>query len=278
MWFSYGVDAFVRAARRYCLSAPEAGFVDIFRWPLWRGGAAAWPPVTATDCVASTANFGFSGEFVRDVRLVSFAESEVRDVLGFFGFVYRETQFTFNGWWENIYPSHSSDSLNRWYHVAFFSSSSFCCAVLTPTRLCTFCFSHAHFFFLIWHVVLMQNDKTGACECVRWIYFLNCRWFLCVCLCVRMQKSAVYSSDWYPPALWMHLFEPAPGHLVLRSLDATRNQTGAAGSFPSFYSVISSITSGYSVFMSWFAHPANTLMYILRPKHLQIQVTHGEHL
>lgn len=54
------------------------------------------------------------------------------------------------------------------------------------------------FYFLIWHVVLMQNDKTGACECVCWIYFLKCKWFSCVCvyMCVWMQTRAVYSSGW----------------------------------------------------------------------------------
>lgn len=51
-------------------------------------------------------------------------------------------------------------------------------------ELCWFCtwLEFAHFFsmhiFIFSHVVPMQNDKTGACECI--LYFL---WVLCVCSC-----------------------------------------------------------------------------------------------
>lgn len=91
--------------------------------------------------------------------------------------------FSFNGWWAhsilNLLIGSLIDSLCHQYHFMYFlflRYFHYCRAILSLTRVCTF-------FFLIWHVVLMQNDKTGACECVCWIYFLKCKWF-CVCMCV----------------------------------------------------------------------------------------------
>lgn len=43
----------------------------------------------------------------------------------------------------------------------------------------------------------MQNDKTGACGCVCDI-FQSVNDSVCPCLCVNMQKRAVYRSDWIP--------------------------------------------------------------------------------
>lgn len=103
------------------------------------------------------------------------------------------------------------DSLHHWYHFMFwgvFFVLFFCLAILSLTRVCTICFP-CTFYLLIWHVVLMQNDKTGACECVCWIYFLKCKWF-CVCVylceCKREQFTVVIG---YSPALWVHMFELA---------------------------------------------------------------------
>lgn len=44
-----------------------------------------------------------------------------------------------------------------------------------------------------------------------------------------------------------------------------------------FSEVVSIITTRYSVFNHCCFNLVNTFMYILRPKHLQIQVTHGTH-
>lgn len=51
----------------------------------------------------------------------------------------------------------------------------------------------AHFDSLIWYVVLMQNDKTGACESVCWIFFLKYELFFYVSVhaCVWMCESSV---------------------------------------------------------------------------------------
>lgn len=68
-----------------------------------------------------------------------------------------------------------SDFSNVWIHFELF---------FFFFELCWFCtwLEFAHFFsmhiFIFSHVVPMQNDKTGACECI--LYFL---WVLCVCSC-----------------------------------------------------------------------------------------------
>lgn len=52
----------------------------------------------------------------------------------------------------------------------------------------------AHFDSLIWYVVLMQNDKTGACESVCWVFFLKYELFFYVSVnaCVWMCESSVW--------------------------------------------------------------------------------------
>lgn len=160
--------------------------------------------------------------------------------------------FIFNGWWAHSYPSHSFDwffdwfltSLTPFYVVFLFL---FCLAILSWLEFAHF-FSPCTFYLLIWHVVLMQNDKTGACECVCWIYFLKCKWF-CVCVylceCKREQFTVVIG---YPPALWVHMFELALHSWFLLigiwgmwiQFVWARKHTGTGGwSFLWFYSVVS---------------------------------------
>lgn len=147
----------------------------------------------------------------------------------------------------------------------------FWCAILSPTRVCTIFFP-CTFYLLIWHVVLMQNDKTGACECVCWLYFLKCKWF-CVCVyvceCKREQFTVVTG---YPPALWVHMFELALNSWFLLiwiwgiwiQFVWASEHTGMVGLswfLSSFFlqcvflfQYVASITIGFSVFILWLAH------------------------
>ena len=133
----------------------------------------------------------------------------------------------FNGWWAHSFFSLSFDWFFDWFHWYLFFLLLlllFWCAILSLTRVCTIFFP-CTFYLLIWHVVLMQNDKTGACECVCWLYFLKCKWFcVCVCVCVWMQKRAVYSGDWISTCfmgayVWAGSEQLIPIDLNLRYLD-----------------------------------------------------------
>lgn len=139
------------------------------------------------------------------------------------------------------------DSLHHWHHFMLFFLFLFCLAILSWLEFAHF-FPPCTFYLLIWHVVLMQNDKTGACECVCWIYFLKCKWF-CVCVylceCKREQFTVVIG---YPPALWVHMFELALHSWFLLigiwgmwiQFVWARKHTGTGGwSFLWFYSVVS---------------------------------------
>lgn len=107
--------------------------------------------------------------------------------------------FTFNGWWALFffYLTHS----NGWFFEIPFMSFCFFVFFNLAVPFCPWLefaqFSFKAFYLLIWHVVLMQNDKTGACGCVCDI-FQSVNDSVCACLCVNMQKRAVYRSDWIP--------------------------------------------------------------------------------
>lgn len=167
-----------------------------------------------------------------------------------------------------------------------------CSAILSLTRVCTlFFFPPAIFyflFFMIWHVVLMQS-KTGACGCECSI-FQSLNDSVCVCVYVWMRRREQFTEViGSPPVLWLHNIW-AGSAVVLHSLNfffcaQARKHTGTVWVFLDF-------TLGFFFPQVCFYHCnrlllclyhccfilVNTSMYIPRPKHLQIQVTHGTHL
>lgn len=96
-----------------------------------------------------------------------------------------------------------------------------CSAILSLTRVCTLFFPPQLFFiflfFMIWHVVLMQN-KTGACGCECSI-FQSVNDSVCVCVCVWMRRREQFTEViGSPPVLWLHNIW-AGSAVVLHSLN-----------------------------------------------------------
>lgn len=133
-------------------------------------------------------------------------------------------------------------------------------------------FSFKAFYLLIWHVVLMQNDKTGACGCVCYI-FQSVNDSVCACLCVNMQKRAVYRSDWIPTcfmvASYLSWLCSCTLLIWIRTsfsfsffcFCASQKTHWYTLSYPwsyigvSFFQFVSCVTISYSMFMSLLAHP-----------------------
>lgn len=71
---------------------------------------------------------------------------------------------------------------------------------------------------MIWHVVLMQNNKTGACGCECSI-FQSVNDSVCVCVCVWMRRREQFTEViGSPPVLWLHNIW-AGSAVVLHSLN-----------------------------------------------------------
>lgn len=135
-----------------------------------------------------------------------------------------------------------------------------CSAILSLTRVCTLFFPPQLFFiflfFMIWHVVLMQN-KTGACGCECSI-FQSVNDSVCVCVCVWMRRREQFTEViGSPPVLWLHNIW-AGSAVVLHSLNffffcaQARKHTGTVWVFLDFTlgfffpKFVSTIATGYS--------------------------------
>lgn len=95
--------------------------------------------------------------------------------------------FTFNGWWALFFfillilmVGYLKYCLCPFVFCFFYLAVPFCPWIEFAH------FSFKEFYLLIWHVVLMQNDKTGACGCVCYI-LQSVSDSVCACLCVNMQ-------------------------------------------------------------------------------------------
>lgn len=144
-------------------------------------------------------------------------------------------------------------------------------------------------FFMIWHVVLMQNNKTGACGCECSI-FQSVNDSICVSVCECAGESSL--QMWLDPRLFYGsiIFELALQLFFIQWTFFVHKPENTLVQFEFFFTLHwgsppflpPSVFPPLQLAIPCLYHccfiPVNTSMYIPRPKHLRIQVTHGTHL
>lgn len=110
----------------------------------------------------------------------------------------------------------------------------YCRAVLSPTSVCTV-FPRTFFFSFNIHVLLMQNYKTGACECeyIFWSEIRMCVWIQMSSLQWRLDIHLLYSLSWLCTGDFCRLYSVVSGY----QLAWAGKHTGLIGvfSFLSFF-------------------------------------------
>lgn len=181
-------------------------------------------------------------------------------------------------------------SLSHWCHFFF----HYCRAVLSLTRFCTFLFPPTHILFS--HLTCGTNAKWQDRR--LWVCMLNifsksvsdsCAW-----MCAWMQTRAVYSSGWVSTCFMGAYVRAGSAQVILVDLNletvcvSQKNTLVWVGVFYDFtvwfpfffffsFPVCRQHNHWLVCVLCWLIR-VDTLMYIPRPKHLQIQVTHGKHL